>query len=240
MNNIPRNLIVFYHDKSDLPEPFASALATTQATNPDYSLIFLDDQSILKIIKDNFPHFSEIYPRIRIPAARADVARLIALYLFGGIYVDIEMAFHKPFADLLDPGEELLLIRKDDNPIFRGREQAANLINSVLGASKHSPFILECLKRAFFNLSTGYYNFSVHIATGPLMITEAYLQYKKVTNDSVRIKKFSNIAGKYFKMQPVAGITNSWVVEQRNGILTGTVENCSSPHSTVWKEAGGD
>jgi mannosyltransferase OCH1-like enzyme len=35
-----------------------------------------------------FPSFVEIYDSIRIPAAKADIARLILLYEFGGLYVD--------------------------------------------------------------------------------------------------------------------------------------------------------
>ena len=35
-----------------------------------------------------FPAYLEVYQRIRIPACKSDIARLVALYEWGGLYVD--------------------------------------------------------------------------------------------------------------------------------------------------------
>ncbi len=237
MNKIPNNLIVFFHDKAALPDSFAQAFKTTTSANPEFKPLFLDDESTTKLIADNFPHFSDLYPRIRIPAARADIARLIALYVYGGIYVDIAMAFHTSASKLISPDDELLLVRRDDSPFYKDRKSAAHFVNGIIGAREQAPFILECLKRAYFNLRTGYHNYNVVAATGPHIITETYFQIDRDARSSINIKNFSEMQGAYFKMIRAPGVSNMWVVEQRNGVIPGIENVGSRPQDDFWTKA---
>src|SRR5262245_36599709 len=54
-----------------------------------FSQFFLiGDHDVLPLIDRYFPIYTDLYEKIRLPAAKSDVARLLALYEFGGLYVD--------------------------------------------------------------------------------------------------------------------------------------------------------
>src|SRR5882724_2567306 len=50
--------------------------------------LLMGDHDILPLIDRYFPMYIDLYEKIRLPAAKSDVARLLALYEFGGLYVD--------------------------------------------------------------------------------------------------------------------------------------------------------
>ncbi len=44
--------------------------------------------SYFPIMERNFPDRMELYSQIRIPTAKSDIALLLLLYEFGGLYID--------------------------------------------------------------------------------------------------------------------------------------------------------
>jgi mannosyltransferase OCH1-like enzyme len=46
------------------------------------------DRVVLPLIEQYFPNEVELFTSIRIPAAKADIARLLLLYELGGLYID--------------------------------------------------------------------------------------------------------------------------------------------------------
>lgn len=44
------------------------------------------------------PHYLEAFLSMRLPAARSDIARYLALYRFGGLYMDVHFGYHDPSA----------------------------------------------------------------------------------------------------------------------------------------------
>ncbi|MEM7428200.1 MAG: glycosyltransferase [Pseudomonadota bacterium] len=235
MSRIPSNLIVFFHDKSAMPDEFQQCVDESLATNPDFELIFLDDESAGLLIDRHFPQFQGIFSRIRIPAARSDLARLVALHHFGGIYTDASMAFRTPFHRLFREEDELFLVRRDDNPAYKGRPEAAHIINGIIGASARSDFVLDCLKRVYFNVSGGFINYTVHVATGPNVITEAYFARRNEPSFSCTVADYSALSRDNFTNRRISGVNNSWVETQVDGILRDDGPNTESPHDRAWR-----
>ena len=50
------------------------------------------DRDVLPLVQKHFPEFFDLYRSIRIPAAKADLARVLLLHEFGGLYVDCHTA----------------------------------------------------------------------------------------------------------------------------------------------------
>jgi mannosyltransferase OCH1-like enzyme len=67
-------------------------------------------------------------------AFRADLLRLVVLYIHGGVYVDHDMFNVKPLDPLLD--EDLILMQFRENQVGEG----------IIGAPQGSPKILEAIK----------------------------------------------------------------------------------------------
>ena len=106
---IPNNLIQFWHDKSNLPEPFKESHARTMRTYSGFHEIFADDAIAADLMKQDAPYLSEFYEHNRIPSSRGDMARLVLLYRYGGLMIDMSMAFYRPIWDRTEDDDEVVL-----------------------------------------------------------------------------------------------------------------------------------
>ena len=81
----PETIPFAYWDKADhtVLAPFISEWL---AEFPKFRV--LGDRDIEPIINRIHPAHADIYRRILIPAAKSDIARLVALFEFGGLYID--------------------------------------------------------------------------------------------------------------------------------------------------------
>ncbi len=236
MSRIPDNMIVFFHDKATMPEVFQDCVDTSLSANPEFNLIFMDDAETRRLIADHFPHFRDLYDRVRVPAARADIARLLALYHHGGIYIDISMAFRVAFRSLLGEDNALFLVRRDDAAVYRGRTHLAHLVNGIMAAAPGSDLILKCLQRIYYNISEGFINYSVNVATGPNVITETFMAARKDFSFPYTIGLFSDLKTRCFDYRRVPGLNNAWLETQREGILSSLPETAETPQERAWRE----
>src|SRR4051794_14934596 len=74
-----------YWDKAD-QSPIAGFLAEWRFHFPDFQI--LEDRHIEALIREHFPKHLEIYRSIQIPTCKSDIAILLGLYAFGGLFVD--------------------------------------------------------------------------------------------------------------------------------------------------------
>ena len=74
-----------YWDKPDL-SPIKTFIDEWRSHFPNFTI--LGDSEIEPLIEELFPEHLEMYRRIRIPTAKSDIALLLGLYKFGGLYAD--------------------------------------------------------------------------------------------------------------------------------------------------------
>lgn len=208
---------MFWHDHSNLPEQIKQSTERTKRAHPDCNFIFADDTACLELIRKEFPRFKELYERNTIPASRSDIARLVYLYQFGGIYLDATMAFSKSLYSSISTNDDLILVRRDDIAPFKERPEKAGVINGILASESQSVFILNCLKKVYFNLYHGIHNYAVHAASGPIVINEIYRGMEN--NSSVRTLSFAHLLEHHFDYLRIPGVSNQWVETQLEGIV---------------------
>ena len=75
-----------------------------------YELMFWTDEMILKLISEEYPNFYNIYKLARTGVQKGDIARIILVYHYGGIYIDLDVLILKDFAELLDMNSNKLYI----------------------------------------------------------------------------------------------------------------------------------
>ena len=232
---IPKNIITFWHENASLPPLFAENIKTTLKNNHGCNHLHLDDHDALALVEEFFPHLAEFYREMRIPAARSDISRLVALYLYGGVYVDVSMIINEAIHNHFDPTDQIFVVRQDTNPIFKNWPHAANILNGLIGAEKNSGFILECLKKSFTNLHFGLQNYSVSIATGPNLITETYL--KICNNYKHTLKNYSELTDRLLTHTRIDGVNNTWVEQQMEGIVNPGFYSTQPLHDVIWAKA---
>jgi hypothetical protein len=113
------------------------------------------DADVLPLLSDLRPDAVELYQRIRYPAARSDVARLVLLHTLGGLYVDCGCGLRDPgrlrgFVRKLEHHELVLIDRSRDR--FPRPAAERRPINSAVLARRWSPLVLDLLDGVLANL----------------------------------------------------------------------------------------
>lgn len=139
------------------PDPGAIAPMTAewQAAFADFTII--GDAEIRPLLEKRHPRLAPLYQRLRIPAARSDIARLAWLEAHGGFYVDAHAGLRDAGAlrRLLDTLPEGGVALVDKNPKVRPEGELANLWprNGAIFARREAPFLTTALAAVTDRLS---------------------------------------------------------------------------------------
>lgn len=216
MTNIPKRIIQFCHDLDQAPERIIEAAETTKRNLVGYDYILADDNLTKDIIKENWgDDLYSWYCLNQIPASRADIARLILVHYYGGVYVDLSMQMRKGFDDYLD--EDVILLKRDDFPQYKNNPQNAHFTNSIIGAPKGSPFVESVITNIKLNFYLSRYNYDVINCTGPGLINSIT---KELSEDFFPCSLgFKESNSNLFDYVRVKGFSNSWTQQQKHGII---------------------
>jgi hypothetical protein len=143
---IPRRII--HTAKSlDLPLLSKASVANARLLNPDFEYFFFDNIQVEKFIDEQFPEYRRVFNSFRFPIQRYDFFRYLAVYHFGGFYLDLDVFLAYSLADLLDfgcvfPFEELTLNK------FLRQEYGMDweIGNFAFGAVAGHPFLNAIVK----------------------------------------------------------------------------------------------
>lgn len=67
-----------------------------------YEYMFWTDEMILKLIAEEYPNFYNIYKLARTGVQKGDIARILLVYHYGGIYIDLDVLVLRDFEEILD------------------------------------------------------------------------------------------------------------------------------------------
>jgi len=90
--SIPRNLIRFWHDRSELPDDVAACMASwDRLVDHGFAIRTFDDAAGERYIRERYsPREVAAFGRCAHPAMRSDYLRLCVLLTEGGLYVDCD------------------------------------------------------------------------------------------------------------------------------------------------------
>ncbi len=107
------------HSRRDLPGPIIRTISHIRDLNPGWTHRFYDEGERAAFIHENYgPEVLGYYLRISkdYGAARADLFRYLALYLMGGVYLDVKSGASLPFDEVLRPYDSYLLSHWKNGP----------------------------------------------------------------------------------------------------------------------------
>jgi mannosyltransferase OCH1-like enzyme len=126
---------------NDLPQAFKTIYYETLNNNPEYTFKYFDDDNADQFIENNFPQFISYYRDLIPKAYKCDLFRLLAVYYFGGIYVDSAVQFLKPLNQIINDNDELILVKEDSS--MSGNIYDIN--NAFIAAKQKHPLILDII-----------------------------------------------------------------------------------------------
>ncbi len=166
--------------------------------NKGYRYEFYDDLRVDAFIKESFDEeVYKAYTRLQIGAAKADFFRYAILYVYGGIYLDLD-------SDILVNLDKYL--NKEDQAVITREKNHPNLFAQwALIFEKGHPFLERTIKYIVENIQENKYPHDVHAMTGPTVYTravnaivqeDANVSYRIVPDDYKGIMKFKYKLGK--------------------------------------------
>ena len=88
----------------DLPLLERAAVANVRLLNPDFEYLFFDDRQVEEFIDKEFPEYRSVFHSFPAPIQRYDFFRYLAIYHYGGFYLDMDVFLASSLDDLLDFG----------------------------------------------------------------------------------------------------------------------------------------
>ena len=182
----PRVPMIFAYWDSDDHGILTEMISAWRAHFPEFRV--LGDRDMLSLIeRRHSPEDVDLYKCIRLPNVKSDIARYLALYEFGGLYVDCHSGIRNVFElrhllERLNDYEAIFIDRR--NSFFPRPPGEHFLIGSVIYGRRHSELFIILARRAFANLAWqqhleqqyGYVSYHCSRLTGPALITEVVLE----------------------------------------------------------------
>jgi glycosyltransferase involved in cell wall biosynthesis len=79
-------------------------VSNIQLLNPDFEYLFFDNPAVERFIDTEFPQYRSIFDGFTFPIQRYDFFRYLAVYRYGGFYLDLDVLLASGLSPLIDYG----------------------------------------------------------------------------------------------------------------------------------------
>jgi mannosyltransferase OCH1-like enzyme len=148
---IPKILHRMWLDKTILnnehaPKKYDRFIKSFDEHNPDFRVMFWNMDKVKKLFDQNseIAKYKETWYNLPHHIQKCDMARFIILYLYGGLYVDLDFMCFKNLTPLLNRDLLLVLEPPEHSEIWMDPIQA-RLYNGFIGSVPKHPFWLDWL-----------------------------------------------------------------------------------------------
>ena len=154
-------------------------------------------------IKSNFePRIYEAYKRIQIGAAQADLWRLLVLYKYGGVYMDIDAHLVWPLHRLIPSGQQELYLKI----------KTGEISNYFIASQPGNKNLLELINNIVENINTNTSS-NVYDLTGPGVFNKVFKDRDVPTRYYLYTCNQGNFTNEYF--QYIDKPQGKWTKEQQ-------------------------
>lgn len=211
LHTLSDSLSLRLHESSQIPKiiiqtgpanyssKYKPHIQSIQNLNPDFQYMFFNDENIVHFFKTHYPEYYDTYQSLPVLIQRIDFFRYVAIYHYGGIYLDLDMTGLKSFDDeflnhsCVFPVDEYIFksmakwsryhpFLKEGCPFLLGQYAFA--------AEPRHPFLLHLINNIHLNLDNILYENAnkkkkkkherevfVYTTTGPDYVTQCFMNY---------------------------------------------------------------
>lgn len=142
-------------------------LKTWETHNPEFEIMRWNGKNILHLIETNFPEYTDFYINLTPTISKCDFARFAVVYVYGGLYTDLDFICRKNISSLIQNDSYFLF--EPVEHVYMGDK----MYNGFFASVPQHPFILGWLERMSINTSK-----EVFTRTGPKGLFNYYKTYK--------------------------------------------------------------
>lgn len=197
-DKIPKIIIQTWKDEN-IPQKYAPLINSVKTLNKEYTYLFFSDEDIESFIKKNYLEYYNTYQNLPIKIQKIDFFRYLAVYHYGGIYLDLDMQVNKNMDELLSneivfPIDEYInhynkkIKRYGD---FYNKNQYFLLGQYAFASIPKHPFLRTLIDDIHKNINKTVKNVNhnsenyVYSTTGPDFVTKKYMEFEN--KDSIII-----------------------------------------------------
>lgn len=175
---IPKKIhFIFLAKNETMPEIFNYCFKRAKQLHPDWEINFYNEDDALQIVERHFPELETLYLSYPLNIQRADILRMLLVYLYGGFYLDLDIYCLKKLDPLLKfnvvLGEEKHLKREVCTAL--GLKNPKRIANYMFGSAPKHPFWLDLLNKIMEKSSIEIKSENdVLESTGPGLLTDFY------------------------------------------------------------------
>ena len=171
---IPKIIHLTYKSIEEIPERWNKVIESWENTHPDWEIRFWSDEDNDILLNTEFPWFKDTYDNFPYNIQKIDVIRCCYLYMYGGVYVDMDYIPIKNLNGLFENTDnDVYLTMSSMMPVFT---------NSFMASKPKVNFWIEFLKSIQTHEIPWYYtkHFTIMYSTGPSAIDIFANNYKNI------------------------------------------------------------
>ena len=170
-NEIPKIIIQTYKNNY-VNSQIALNIQNILKLNPNYNYLLITDKDAENLISSNFTNeIYQAYLKLNVGAAKGDFIRYIALYLYGGVYIDLDSSITINLDTFINYNLDFIFFY----------DHAYNLMNTPIITKKKNPILLKLIYEVAKRINNNEQN--IFIATGPTVFTDVV--YNEITHENI-------------------------------------------------------
>ena len=168
---VPKIIMQTWKNK-EVPDIWKESIQSIKEIMPDWKHVLMTDEENRNLVKEHFPDFLSYYDNFPYPIQRADAVRYIWLYLYGGIYMDLDIAVQKDLSPILG-NEDFYLVTSGNI--------GTSFTNSFMISKPKVDFWLQVIEEMKKPVPSwcATKQLIVMNSTGPLMLSRVAKNYNK-------------------------------------------------------------
>ena len=141
-DEIPRHIFQCYKTREGVPDKI---IENIKKLNPNWEYHFYDDKMCIDFLQTHYgKDYVDKFNSIESGAHKADLWRYCVLYMYGGVYVDIDLEMLVSFDAIID--NETFIVPYTDTITTR-IVNANNIYNALIMTKPKHPIIYDCIQR---------------------------------------------------------------------------------------------
>ncbi|KAI8892255.1 nucleotide-diphospho-sugar transferase [Globomyces pollinis-pini] len=162
-----------------LPKKFVEWQNTWKVTHPDWEYKLWTDADNDKLCETDFPWFLERYKSFPENINRADVARYMYMYKYGGVYADLDVVCLRSHEPLVPIGGAIVPLMRNMPFEGEGWKDEHDIPNAWMASEPGHPFWLYLLK----HINSKDNNGQTEALSGPIVEWYALQEFEKTNTD---------------------------------------------------------
>ncbi|CEM10235.1 unnamed protein product [Vitrella brassicaformis CCMP3155] len=192
-NTFPRVIHQTWKDGKTMPIRFKQWMASWFEHQPEWRHVLYDDRALEALVAEHFPEWLAKYKRLR-GVEKADLGRMLVVFVRGGVYVDVDFESIKSLGPLLDEAEKRCrgVILSEETLVHsylleRHSEQDRPFVsNAFIAAAPEQPFVKAFLHRVLDKrLRKGLPTYRDPVTSGSRELTKLVHEVLKVNDGSL-------------------------------------------------------